>query len=67
MTLKKGKVWSKPSVTEQRFLNTRQEVTFGLGHFRLDQVHLGVWDRDLAWIGSGRITSPQMENVGKLT
>ena len=49
MTLRKGKVWSKSFVTEQRCVNTRQEVTLRFCHIHLERVHISVWDRKLKY------------------
>ena len=66
-TLRKYKVWSKPSVSEQRCVNMRLEVALRFcprGHiytyFNCNLV-FGI----VIWLGlrTRRITSPKMENV----
>ena len=56
MNLRKCNVFSEPSVTEQRCVNTVLEVTLRFCHLHLHQVNLSVRDRNLAWVTSNHST-----------
>ena len=58
MTLRECKVWRKPFVSEQWWVNRCLEVTLRFCHLHLHQVHRSWFD-----FGSRRITSLKMENA----
>ena len=78
MTLRECKVWCKPPVSEQWCVNTRLEVTLRFCHLQEQDKSSDIEQQPLVtytyikcilvseiviWIGSSRITSPEMENA----
>ena len=64
MTLRKCKVWRKPSVSEQWCVNTRLEVIYFFVNYTYIKCILV--SEIVVWLGSRRINFPKMENAENL-
>ena len=62
VTITKCKVWREPSVSDQRCVNTRLEVTLRLCYLYTYIKYILV-SEIVIWLGSRRITSPNVENA----